>query len=231
MACATLLPLHGALAQGALPSQVPVPADNPMTAAKIELGKQLYFDPRLSRSGTVSCNSCHNVMGNGADNLSLSLGVFGKVDKPRNTPTVFNAAFHAVQFWDGRAPSLEEQAKGPLLNPVEMGMSSGQAVADRVKAIPGYRTEFAQVFGGAEPVTLENVVKAIATYERTLITPNSPYDRFVKGNKNALGPAAQRGLHLAQTEGCFACHSGALFNGTQEATGKAFYAKFPIFTR
>lgn len=219
-----------AVAQGVLPSKVPIPNDNPMTAAKIKLGKQLYFDPRLSSSGTISCNSCHNVMGNGTDNRSISLGVFGKLDKPRNTPGVFNAAFHSVQFWDGRAPSLEEQAKGPLLNPVEMGMPSGKAVVARVMAIPGYRTEFVSVFGGKDSLTFENIVKAIATYERTLITPNSPYDRFVQGDKTALSDAAQRGLRLVKSTGCLSCHSGSLFSGPKEPAGQGFYVKFPTFT-
>lgn len=221
---------YGAYGQGVLPTTVPVPKDNPMTAAKIELGKQLYFDPRLSLTGTVSCNSCHNVMSNGTDNRPFSEGVHGKMGG-RNAPTVFNAAFHSVQFWDGRAATLEDQAKGPLGNPVEMGMSNGsEQEADRVKQIPGYITEFKKVFGGSDPVTLDNVVKAIASFERTLITPNSPYDRFVNGDNKALNPAAQRGLGLVKSNGCLTCHSGALFDGPQLPIGTGFYMKFPTYT-
>jgi cytochrome c peroxidase len=212
-----------------MPSQVPIPKDNPQTAAKIELGKQLYFDPRLSSTGTVSCNSCHNVMTNGTDNRPVSMGVGGKLGD-RNAPTVFNAAFHSVQFWDGRAPSLEEQAKGPPLNPVEMGMSDGEAVAARVRAIPGYRRHFAEVFGGSQPVSFDHVAQAIASFERTLITPNSAYDRFMRGDKRALTSSAKRGLELFQSAGCAGCHSGPMLNGPSTPQALGFYMKFPMYT-
>lgn len=207
--------------------QVPVPADNPMTPAKIALGKQIYFDPRMSLSGTVSCDTCHNVASNGTDNLPLSFGVFGRVDVPRNTPTVFNAAFNTVQFWDGRAASLEEQAKGPIQNPVEMGMPSGDAVVARLKKIPGYQKEFAQVFGGNDPITFDHVAAAIATFERTLITPDSPYDQYMKGNKKALDPSAVAGMKLAGSLGCEACHAGVMFDNGGTAMGTGAYQKFP----
>ena len=207
--------------------KVPVPADNPMTAAKIALGKQLYFDPRISLSGAVSCDSCHNVAGNGTDNLPLSFGVFGRVDVPRNTPTVFNAAFNTVQFWDGRAKSLEEQAKGPIQNPVEMGMPNGDAVVARLKHIPGYQTEFAHVFGGKDPITFDNVAAAIATFERTLTTPDSPYDQYMKGNKKALNASAKAGMRLAASIGCEACHAGPMFNNSGTPMGTGAYQKFP----
>ena len=137
-----------------------------------------------------------------------------------------------MQFWDGRAATLEDQAKGPIGNPVEMGMPNGGGpeVVKRVKEIPGYVPEFKKVFGGSDPVTFDNIAKAIATFERTLITPNSPYDRFVKGDKKALSPAAQRGVKLVQSEGCVTCHSGALFNGPKEPIGTGFYMKFPTYT-
>lgn len=218
--------MHSAWAQGVLPAKVPVPQDDPMTPAKIALGKQLYFDPRLSLTGTVSCNSCHNLMTNGTDNRSVSTGVRGALGS-RNSPTVFNAAFHSVQFWDGRAATLEDQAKGPIGNPVEMGMPHGSVEVARVKQIPGYRPEFEKVFGDNNPITLDNITKAIATFERTLVTPDSPYDRFVQGDKDALSPAAQHGLALVQSNGCTACHSGALFNGPQLPSGTGFYMKFP----
>lgn len=209
-----------------LPAKPPIPADNPMSAAKIELGKQLYFDPRLSKSGTVSCNSCHNVMLGGDDNRPTSMGHDGK-QGGRSSPTVWNSAFHSVQFWDGRAASLEEQAKGPVTNPIEMGMDSSDAAVKRLMSIPGYEKQFKEVFKG-EKITIDQVAKAIAAYERTLLTPNSPFDRFMKGNKKALNPAAQRGMQLVQTVGCTSCHMGPLFAGPALPQGQGFYQKFPM---
>lgn len=212
-----------------LPDQPPVPAGNPMNPAKIKLGRQLYFDPRVSRTGTVSCNSCHNVMAGGDDNRDFSMGVEGKLGG-RSAPTVWNAAFMTVQFWDGRAPSLEEQAKGPMTNALEMGMGSHALVIDRLKQVPGYMSAFKAAFGGLNPVTLDNAVKAIASYERTLITPNSPYDRFLKGDKKALGAAAQRGMELVQSIGCTTCHMGPNLAGpTALPMGVGFFQKFPAF--
>lgn len=216
-----------ALLWAQMPSQVPIPKDNPQTPAKIELGKQLYFDPRISITGAVSCNSCHNLMSNGSDNRPVSVGAHGKLGD-RNAPTVFNAAFRTVQFWDGRAPSLEEQAKGPQTNPVEMGMPSGEAIVERIRTIPAYRTQFAAVFGGSQPVTFEHIAQAIASFERTLVTPNSPYDRYKKGDKTALSPAAKRGLELFESTGCVTCHSGPMFNGPEQPMGTGFYMKFPL---
>lgn len=219
-----------ALAMEALPERPPVPADNPQTEAKISLGKQLFFDPRLSASGTVSCNSCHNVMGSGTDNIRTSFGVEGKRGG-RNSPTVWNSAYLSAQFWDGRAATLEDQAKGPILNPVEMAMPDETSAVERIRAIPGYVQQFKSVFGGAEPVTYDNIAKAIASYERTLITPNSPFDRFMKGDKTALSASAQRGMQTVQEAGCTACHSGPVFAGPAAlAVGQGFFQRFPIFT-
>jgi cytochrome c peroxidase len=215
------------MAWAQMPSHVPIPKDNPQTAAKIELGKQLYFDPRVSSTGTVSCNSCHNLLGNGTDNRPVSMGVHGKTGD-RNAPTVFNAAFRSVQFWDGRAASLEEQAKGPPTNPVEMGMPNAEVIVARIGAIPGYRQQFEEVFGGAEPVTMDHIAQAIAAFERTLITSPSPYDRFMKGDKSALTPAAERGLKLAESAGCTSCHSGPMFSGPAMPMGSGYYMKFPL---
>lgn len=212
----------------ALPDTAPAPADNPTTPAKVELGKMLYHDARLSQNGTLSCASCHSVMGGGVDNRPTSIGV-GNQHGGRNAPTVWNAAFHATQFWDGRAPSLEEQAKGPIANPIEMGMPDVQAAVDRVRAIPGYKPYFEKAFGTGDTVTVDNLAKAIAAYERTLITPNSPYDRFVKGDKAALSAQQQRGMEQFAAIGCTACHSGAAFNGPQPAPGKSVFQKFPLF--
>ncbi|MDX9739796.1 MAG: cytochrome-c peroxidase [Gammaproteobacteria bacterium] len=218
-----------ALAMEALPEQPPVPVDNPQTAAKIELGKQLYFDPRLSSSGTVSCNSCHNVMATGTDSIRTSVGVEGKLGG-RNAPTVWNAAYLSSQFWDGRAATLEDQAKGPILNPIEMAMPDEDSAVEVIRAIPGYVERFQAVFGGDNPVTYDNIAKAIASYERTLITPNSPFDNYMRGDKKALSPEAERGMKLVQDVGCTACHSGPTFAGPATlATGQPFLQRFPIF--
>ncbi|MDD5215888.1 MAG: cytochrome-c peroxidase, partial [Methylococcales bacterium] len=151
----------------ALPTQAPEPADNPSTPEKIELGKQLYHDPRLSSTGTVSCASCHNTMLGGEDNRPNSVGV-GAQTGGRSAPTVWNAAFNKVQFWDGRAGTLEEQAAGPVTNPIEMGMKSWDDVTARLKTISGYQTAFKVAFG-ENSISKENATRAIAAYERTLI--------------------------------------------------------------
>lgn len=211
----------------ALPTQPPTPADNPTTPAKVELGKMLYFDPRLSSTGTVSCFSCHNVMEGGDDHRPTSIGVHGQLGG-RNAPTVWNAAFLSVQFWDGRAPTLEAQAKGPIANPIEMGMKMDLAV-DRIKHIPGYPPIFEHVFGPGKPINADTIAMAIAAYERTLITPNSPYDRFVKGDKKALSAQQQRGMQTFADVGCIACHSGPNFSGPSLPEGTGFLMKFPTY--
>ena len=211
-----------------LPDQAPEPPDNPTTAAKVELGKMLYFDPRLSSTGTVSCFSCHNVMEGGDDHMTTSAGVHG-LKGGRNAPTVWNAAFHSVQFWDGRAPSLEEQSKGPPVNPVEMGMRDLDAVIDRIRHIPGYRSYFEQAFGPGDVVTMDNAARAIAVYERTLITPGSAYDRYARGDKTALTPQQVRGMETFAEVGCTSCHQGPAFNGPPLPAGTGFFMKFPTY--
>lgn len=213
----------------ALPKTPVIPKDNPMTPEKIYLGRQLYMDPRLSKDGTVSCNSCHNVMASGGDNRAFSAGVKGQLGG-RSAPTVWNSAFHTVQFWDGRAASLEEQAKGPLTNPIEMGMDSHEVVMERIGKIPGYVSQFKKVFG-ERGMTIDNLAKAIAAYERTLITPNSPFDRYVRGDKNAMSAQAVRGMNTVMEVGCVSCHTGKNFNAPDDlAMGEGFYQKFPTFT-
>lgn len=212
----------------ALPDQAPAPADNPTTPAKVLLGKMLYFDPRLSSTGTVSCFSCHNVMEGGDDHRPTSIGVHGQLGG-RNAPTVWNAAFQSVQFWDGRAPSLEAQAKGPIVNPVEMGMPKLELAVDRIRRIPGYRPYFDNAFGAGAPIDADTIAKAIAAYERTLITPNSPYDRFVKGDKKALTAQQQRGMQEFADIGCTSCHSGPNFSGPALPMGTGFFMKFPTY--
>jgi cytochrome c peroxidase len=212
----------------ALPDIAPAPADNPTTAAKVELGKMLYFDPRLSSTGTVSCFSCHNVMEGGDDHMTTSAGVHGEKGG-RNAPTVWNAAFHSVQFWDGRAPSLEEQAKGPPVNPIEMGMPNLDAVTQRVRSIPGYKAHFEAAFGPGDVVTIDNAAKAIAAYERTLITPNNAYDRYAKGDAQALTVQQARGLEALASVGCTGCHQGPAFSGPALPAGTGFFMKFPAY--
>ena len=210
-----------------LPLKAPEPADNPTTAAKVKLGKQLFFDPRLSIDGTVSCNSCHDVSGNGTDSRSVSVGVDGQ-EGGRSAPSVWNAAFLSSQFWDGRAPTLEEQAKGPILNPIEMGMPHQEAAVERIAAIPGYREQFGRIFGD-KTVSYDNIAKAIAAYERTLITPNSPFDRYLRGDESALSPQAKAGMQQFQQLGCIRCHRGPAFAGPKMANGEVFYQYFPAF--
>ena len=206
-----------------LPERAPAPAGNPTTPAKVELGRMLYFDPRLSSTGTVSCNSCHNVMAGGEDARPTSVGVKGQVGG-RNAPTVWNAAFHPVQFWDGRAASLEEQAVGPVTNPIEMGMPSLEALVERLKAL-GYEPMFREAFGGDDPVTPENFAKAVASFERTLITPGSAYDRWASGDRGAMTAQQVRGLRRFRELGCAGCHTGPHFGASESAP----FQKFPVF--
>lgn len=204
----------------ALPTTAPAPADNETTPAKVELGQILYHDPRLSSTGTVACASCHNTMLGGEDNRPNSMGVNGQTGG-RSAPTVWNAAFNKVQFWDGRAASLEEQAAGPVTNPIEMGMKSWDEVVARLKTIEGYQDLFAKAFGD-DSISKDNATKAIAAYERTLITPNSAYDKFAGGEKSALTEQQARGLEKMAELGCTGCHSGPAFNG-----GGSFQ-RFPV---
>lgn len=187
--------------------------DNPSTPEKVELGKLLFFDPRLSGSGAISCASCHNLALGGTDRLQFSRG-HDFQETGRNAPTVLNAAFFQNQFWDGRAQGLEEQAGGPIQAPGEMNMPADQAVA-AIKSIQGYKEYFEKAFPGeADPITFENITKAIAAFERTLITPNDALDRYLRGDKNALSPQAVRGMETFERIGCTSCHAGpALSSG------------------
>jgi cytochrome c peroxidase len=181
----------------------------------------LYHDPRLSSTGTVSCSSCHNIMLGGEDNRPNSMGVNGQTGG-RSAPTVWNAAFNKVQFWDGRAASLEDQAAGPVTNPIEMGMKSWDDVVARLNSIEGYQEAFDKAFGTDSTITKDNATKAIAAYERTLITPNSPYDRYASGDESALTPQQVRGLNKVVELGCTGCHSGPAFNGP------GTFQRFPV---
>ena len=190
----------------------------------MELGKKLYFDPRLSQDGTVSCNSCHNLMSNGSDGRPGSVGVGGKVGG-RKAPTVWNSEVYGAFFWDGRAASLEEQAKGPLVNPIEMAMKDHKAVEERVKKI-GYAPFFEKVFNSKDAIKIDNIASAIAHFERSLFVRNSRFDQFLAGKKDALSEQAKRGYQLVQEVGCLACHNGPDFAGPQ-IPKQAFLMKFP----
>ena len=193
----------------------PLPAaiiDEKKNAALIALGKKLYLDPKLSVNDTISCNSCHQLNNFGVDSQPTSPGHEGKRGG-RNSPTTFNAALHIAQFWDGRAKDVEEQALGPILNPIEMGMPNEAAVVDKLKKIDEYKAIFAEAFKGEkDPIQYKNIGKAIGAFERTLITP-SRFDDFLKGDENALNDAEKRGLQKFVHMGCANCHNGVAIGG------------------
>jgi cytochrome c peroxidase len=195
-----------------LPMNPPELPGNVLTRARIDLGTQLFFDPRLSRSWVFSCNSCHNIGMGGVDGLEVSIG-HGWQTGPRNSPTVFNAVFNAAQFWDGRAADLAEQAMGPVQAGVEMA-STPERVVETLTSMPGYIAAFEAAFPGQEdPVTFENMALAIEAFEATLITPNDRFDQFLQGDDNALDAAEKRGLLAFIEQGCAACHNGVNLGG------------------
>lgn len=188
---------------------VKVPKDNPMSEAKVELGKQLYFDKRLSKDNTVSCASCHDPKKGWSNDAPVATGIGGQKGG-RNSPTILNAAYHRFQFWDGRAGSLEEQALGPMQNPIEMGMKLDD-IEQKLNAVPGYKKQFKEVFG-TDTITAENVAKAIAAFERTILSGNAPFDKYEAGDKDALSESAERGMELFFGKAnCSACHTGSNF--------------------
>lgn len=195
----------------------PLPAsaenpENPLTPQKIALGKKLYLDNRLSGDRDISCNTCHHLNHYGVDNLPTSQGHKGQLGN-RNAPTVYNAALHIAQFWDGRSKDVEAQALGPVMNPVEMAMPSEGEVLSRVKADKDYPALFAKAFPAEkEPVTFQNIGKAIGAFERTLLTP-SRFDKFLAGDKKALTAPEQEGLKVFVNTGCIMCHNGAPVGG------------------
>jgi len=192
-----------------------IPRTNPLSPAKVELGRRLYFDKRLSADGTVSCATCHDPQRGFADGRPVAVGIKNQ-SGARNSPTVLYAGFNEVQFWDGRAASLEEQAKQPLINPVEMGQPSHDAVAAAVNALPDYHDGFNAAFG-SPAVNIDRIADAIASFERTLAAFTSPFDRFLAGDKQAISDAAKRGFELFQGKArCVSCHE--------------FNKSFPYFT-
>jgi len=178
--------------------------------ALVELGKKLYFDPRLSKSGFISCNSCHNLSMGGSDNLKTSIGHKWH-HGPINAPTVLNSSLNLAQFWDGRAKDLQEQAGGPIANPGEMGFTHELAVA-QLQSIPGYVKEFKTVFG-TDNINIDQVTKAIAAFEETLVTPNSRFDKWLEGDDNAITKEELEGYELFKSSGCTACHNGPALGG------------------
>jgi cytochrome c peroxidase len=179
-------------------------------ATLVELGKKLYFDTRLSKSGFISCNSCHNLSMGGTDNLKTSIG-HNWQKGPINAPTVLNSSMNVAQFWDGRAADLKAQAGGPIANPGEMAFTHELAV-DVLQSIPGYVAEFKAVFG-SDKVSIDGVTKAIAAFEETLVTPNSRFDKWLKGDKKALTKDELAGYALFKESGCTACHNGPAVGG------------------
>lgn len=193
---------------------IPWPKNNPYTPEKAHLGRLLYFDKRLSADGTVACASCHNVTRAFTDRNRFSLGIHGRIGS-RHSPSVINSAYNQSQFWDGRAHTLEEQALGPIANTKEMASDKDQWIAyerciEKIRAIPGYRPLFYQAFGHEE-CTLIDIAKAIATFERTILSGNSPYDRYQAGDESALTTQQKKGMDLFFNVGCASCHGGPLF--------------------
>ncbi|NCA71146.1 MAG: cytochrome-c peroxidase [Sphingobacteriia bacterium] len=206
-----------------IPPGVPEVADNPITREKIDLGRMLFFDPRLSASGVISCNTCHNLGMGGDDNLPTSVG-HGWQMGPRNSPTVLNAVFNTAQFWDGRAEDLKAQAKGPVQAGVEMA-NKPENVVITLKSLPEYVERFGRAFPNeADPVTFDNMAKAIEAFEVTLITPGSPFDGWLEGNDNAMTAEQKQGLELYISKGCTSCHTGSNFGGQD-------YFPFGLITR
>ncbi|MHB8786973.1 MAG: cytochrome-c peroxidase [Thauera sp.] len=186
----------------------PAKVDNP---AKVELGKKLWFEPRLSMSGIISCNTCHNLSMGGTDNLKTSIGHGWKAG-PVNSPTVYNSSLAIAQFWDGRAADLKEQAGGPIQADVEMNMPHTLAI-DILQSIPGYVAEFKSVYG-KDKIDIEMITDAIAVFEETLVTPNSRFDKWLKGDDKALSEKELAGYTLFKESGCVACHNGPAAGGT-----------------
>ncbi len=188
-------------------------SENKITDEKVKLGKTLYFDTRLSLKGNNSCNSCHNLDTYGVDNLPTSKGDAGNFGE-RNSPTVYNAALHAIQFWDGRAKDVEEQAGGPILNPVEMAIPNEAFIEKKLRGVEEYQPMFKAAFpDDKEAITFANITKSIAAFERTLLTP-SKFDDFLKSDNNALTAEEKDGLKTFMDAGCITCHNGPAVGGT-----------------
>ena len=206
----TLSLVTASAATAAEPVQALRPAQE-INLAQVELGKKLFFDPRLSKSGFISCNSCHNLSMGGTDNLKTSIG-HNWQEGPINAPTVLNSSLNVAQFWDGRAADLKEQAGGPIANPKEMAFTHTLTI-DVLKSIPEYVVEFKQVFG-SDTITIDEVTQAIAEFEKTLVTPNSRFDLWLLGDEDAITAYEKDGYQVFKNSGCVACHNGEALGGT-----------------
>ncbi|NMM26079.1 MAG: cytochrome-c peroxidase [Glaciimonas sp.] len=204
-----LAAIGGVLAADKEPIQ-PIPAVKIANPAMVELGKKLFFEPRLSKSGVISCNSCHNLSMGGTDNIKTSIG-HNWQKGPINSPTVLNSSMNLAQFWDGRAKDLKEQAGGPIANPGEMALTHELAIG-MLLSIPAYRAEFEKVFN-RDTINIDQVTQAIAAFEETLITPNSRFDQWLKGDRKALKKDELAGYQLFKSSGCTACHNGPAVGG------------------
>jgi cytochrome c peroxidase len=199
-----------------IPPEAPAIKEAPITPDKVELGKMLYFDPRLSMSWLISCNTCHNLGLGGVDLQQTSIG-HGWQKGPRNAPTVLNAVYNFVQFWDGRAQDLQSQAKGPVQASVEMG-NTPERVVQTLKSIPEYTERFKKSFPNQpDPVSFDNMARAIEAFEATLVTPDAKFDRYLKGDGNALNDQEKQGLGLFMDKGCSTCHNGINLGGSRYA--------------
>lgn len=197
----------------------PIPLEISVDIKKANLGKELFFDTILSKDNTISCHSCHLLTQGGDDNLQFSVGIDGKIGNI-NAPTVLNSTFNFVQFWDGRAKNLQEQAMAPITNPIEMGHNFEELIKKLEKS--SYKQKFDSIYkDGITPFNLSN---AIAEYEKTLITPNSPFDRYLRGEKDAISNETKEGYELFKTQGCIACHHGINVGGN-------LYAKFGVISQ
>ncbi|MDX1280219.1 cytochrome-c peroxidase [Shewanella colwelliana] len=208
IAVITTLASHSLFAQEPIAIIEPAKITQP---EKVELGKMLFFEPRLSKSGFISCNSCHNLSLGGVDALPTSIG-HNWQQGPINSPTVLNAEYGLAQFWDGRAKDLQEQAAGPIANPKEMGFTHELAVST-IDSMPGYQSRFAAIYG-KDSVNIDNITDAIAEFEKTLVTPNSPFDKYLEGDKEAISESAQAGYQLFKDKACSSCHNGPAVGGT-----------------
>ncbi len=196
----------------------PIPNEMKVDSKKVQLGKKLFFDPILSKDGTISCATCHDLQNGGDDGLKFSFGIKGQ-EGNINSPTVYNAVFNFRQFWDGRAKDLKEQAMGPIENPVEMGHTF-PVVIETLKQNAMYNKDFNKIY--ADGITKDNIADAIAEFEKTLITPDSPFDKYLKGDKKAISKKAKEGYDLFKSKGCILCHHGVNVGGN-------FYNKFGIY--
>jgi len=214
-----------------LPAQPPIPADNPQSALKIELGAQLYFDPRLSVNGTVTCNTCHNLLAGGDDERPLSIGATGVVTA-RNAPSLFNVGYYTIYFRDGRATSLEAAIEEHLADEVVLGNKSHDQVLARLRKLSAYGEEFAKVFGDGE-ISGKNVAQALAAYLRSMNTTDSAFDQYLRGRTAAISEQAKSGLKLFNESACASCHfyvnMAGPVPGLAFQMGEGFYELFPNF--